>query len=729
MSITSAYNFVPLSSEVFFPEWADEVSQDMPLEDGYSGTLSLRIKNHTPILPGQEHDKVIEHFRLPDGKLAIPGSTLRGMIRSVLEVASYGKMQFIDDRRYSIRDLTPGARPIYGDKFTTSYSRQFKNHPSQGPFEPKSKAGWLYFDKQLRQWKIQPCEYSRVDAPDLAALCKSSWDTFRKSAKDDGEKRGPTAVDKYQWWIKNCKSGAEKMRFDFSVGPVVDHKHSKTRDGHEKYLRYSKATALEPGEFGHLVFTGQPSDNKHLEFVFHSDSQESLAIDMKVVQGFRSIYVKPTESKSEANLHYEYLKAQAQAGCFESKGIPVFYLLEKGRISSLGLSLMYKLPYTHSVGEMVDLSSGNHRSVQAPDLAELIFGRVVEEHDPGKEQLGSLKGRVSFSMATSDNATAKYMEQRGFVKTILNGPKPTYYPNYIEQATEEGISHKVDNYKTMMDDDARIRGWKRYPVSRDHQIPAPEKGQGENVISKLKPLNGSVSYLAKLRFHNLSPIELGAMIWCITWGQDPSLRHSVGMGKSFGLGQISIEIDEPASDLIANNPALSAPTLIELCIQFEMLMNDRYPNWRETDQITQLLAMANPELGDRSTLVAMKLNQGQRGKNEFVNAKKGMFILPPHAERGSVAKKVVRESDKWLEDNIAALIKGNANAKPRDIVCGKALANAWLELEDPDKMADVLPAIKAKWDEHGGWEGPHSGRSRKTAYKIYTDWEHRKITA
>ena len=49
MIIKSPFNFVPLNSQVFFPDWADEISQDIPFSDGVSGTIALSISADSPI--------------------------------------------------------------------------------------------------------------------------------------------------------------------------------------------------------------------------------------------------------------------------------------------------------------------------------------------------------------------------------------------------------------------------------------------------------------------------------------------------------------------------------------------------------------------------------------------------------------------------------------------------------------------------------------------------------
>ena len=42
-TIKAPFNFVPLSDKVFFPDWADKISHDIPFEDGVSGTIELTL--------------------------------------------------------------------------------------------------------------------------------------------------------------------------------------------------------------------------------------------------------------------------------------------------------------------------------------------------------------------------------------------------------------------------------------------------------------------------------------------------------------------------------------------------------------------------------------------------------------------------------------------------------------------------------------------------------------
>src|SRR5690625_5288685 len=114
MSVKSVYNFVPApqEDEVFTPEWANQVSHDVPFSDGESGEIELKITAETPIFIRNGHSQddadIFEYYQKnPDkkpseeeqeridqylsfsnykGKYFIPGSSLKGMFRNVLEI-------------------------------------------------------------------------------------------------------------------------------------------------------------------------------------------------------------------------------------------------------------------------------------------------------------------------------------------------------------------------------------------------------------------------------------------------------------------------------------------------------------------------------------------------------------------------------------------------------------------------------------------------------------------
>ena len=97
------FNFVPLNNKVFFPDWASQISHDIPFEDGESGTIELELTAMTPIFVRNGHtqkdaDEKNENYtsfsKDTDGRYFIPATSIKGMIRNVLEIMSFGKMRF-----------------------------------------------------------------------------------------------------------------------------------------------------------------------------------------------------------------------------------------------------------------------------------------------------------------------------------------------------------------------------------------------------------------------------------------------------------------------------------------------------------------------------------------------------------------------------------------------------------------------------------------------------------
>lgn len=593
--IAAPYNFVPLGSKIVQPEWAELVSHDWPFKDGVSGTLDYTLTAHSPILVAgpqtQGQPKSFYSIGNSQHDYAIHGATLKGMIRSVLEIASFSRMTLVEDTRYAVRDLTPQARLFYGDKLTESVGdKRYRARPQ---------AGWLFFDQKTDpnepRWRIQPCAYSRVEHDDLAAFVSDNWwrSVPRVSAKQ-----------KYEHW------GTRSLAIRFDPGQVQWHNHS---DG--KQLEYSRATNLGRGATdGMLVFTGQPAarpnkpekrkGKKHLEFVFHSPASAHLDVSPSVMSDFLEIH-KPRPEFGYAGEEWDYWVRKPR--------IPVFYLPDAaGKVASLGLALMFKLPYKKSVHDAIPKM---HREGEndRPDFATLIFGYS------GEDVAGrALKGRAWFETAVAVAGTTENSEP---IRTVLNSPKPSYYPNYIRQATNKATNPKTP-YRTFMDDQAEIRGWKRYPA-RPRLSPATPGADG--VTQTLNPLAAGAQFKGRLVFHNLRPAELGALIWSLTWGGRSDLRHSIGSGKPLGMGQVSIALDRAE---LQPNDGSEGQALSAYQKKFSEYMNSQVEHWAKSDQIKALCGMASPgkAAAFKGKLENMSLGDGPQS-NQFQNAKKNRLVL------------------------------------------------------------------------------------------------------
>ncbi len=574
--ITSPYNFVPLSDKVVSPYWAKHVSHDIPFEDAQSGVLDLIIKAESPIYvrngtPRDASEDPKNAFNNINGQYFIPGSSVKGMLRSVIEIMSFGRMgNKVNDHKYSVRD--------------------FQNDD----IYPKSTlakdvlCGWLF--KKNGEYFLDDCgKPGRITHKELDSLCGiEKLSEFYKNPQNitPQSKSAKAKYDKFPF--DKCK---HKFTLDFTD---VDRPIYKI-DSH--------------GKPGIIVLTGQPgvrvekkgekAKGKHLEFIFFNTENNDVAVDEETIKNFFFAYYDHDRPQQKED--WKWHKPQLDSG----EKIPVFFRRKPGgkAVLDMGLTLLYKITYKNSIVDTINLTQ---KSANDFDLAETIFG-----YTDGND---ALKGRVHVGHAFAKEKPL----QMALVTEVLAGPKASYYPTYIEQGSKAGIVS--GNYKTFMNDETKIKGWKRYPV-RNNNNPVSNLGT-QNVISKFFPLPSGTEFSLHINYHNLRKEELGALISAITFHNTAELYHSIGSGKPLGYGKISIQIKN-----------LEEQNKIELLKSYELFMDwslkHSTPLWFQLPQIKELFAMAKP--GNDDLLKYMKMRITDKDHMDFITAKKQKLTLQSYS--------------------------------------------------------------------------------------------------
>ena len=560
MSIHAPYNFVPLSRFIFLPNWADQVSHDIPFSDGVSGTLTIEMTCHTDTLIGGQQIPAttnepgrVEFFKDPNGNPVIPGSSLKGVLSNVLEIASFARFNRLDDKRYSVRDLSTS------DNF---FTRQFSGNPKGG------KPGWLKFNSQSGSWQITPCKMARILQSDIVKACdditQSQW-TNKDNAK---------AHQRYE-----LLKGFRQITFT-----TQQHKNKGTTAVPDATGQYQGKLVVtgQPGK-AYNDFKGKVNKNKKWEFVFYAPASESKTIPLSVMRDFKFIH-----SESDDWKYWEKKKA-----AYTDEGIPVFYMENTTQITSIGLSFLYKLAYQNTTHDAVKHTQVSHLDTNSPDLPALMFGQIGEDESP------SLRGRINIGAATL-NGEADY---NPLPATILNGPKPTYYPAYVRQNKGDALGKLRDagDYNTLMDKQAELSGWKRYQTKNSVAISRLDADQLKNpkVQVKLVPIKKGATFLFKIHIHNLREVELGALLWSLDFGGKAGAFHNIGMGKPFGMGRVSLKVVD--SEVLTNrDDQLQNKALLEKArFSFTHLMDTAYlsatqQSWQDSPQLQELYAMATP---------------------------------------------------------------------------------------------------------------------------------------
>ncbi|MCI6989270.1 MAG: TIGR03986 family CRISPR-associated RAMP protein [Campylobacter sp.] len=562
--IKAPYNFAPLNEKVFYPSWAKEISHDIPFKDGESGELELSITAHSPIfIANSKKDREEKETRFCniDGKFFIPATSIKGTIRSVLEIISFSKLRDFDDSTYAVRDFSDAKN---------FYMKQMR--------EP-TYCGWLY--KKDDDFFIQDCGIpGRISQKEIDKIYNIEFSKiFRDGEFDDKDKEKKVA--KYKYSLLKGKDLENKFSYL---------KKSNLRD---VYIQDNS------GKAGTIVFTGQSSARKEApnpkdssgkiyEFIFFNEIKQEILVSQKMMEDFKFAYFDDRKTEPKESIDWAYWKAKLK----NDGKVPVFFQLDdKGELLHFGLAYMYKIIYKHSISAGILQNTKN-----SLDLTQAIFGYT------DKDTKEALKGRVYFSHFLA-LGSPKELDLRG---EILGTPRASYYPNYIKQS--DGVK-----LKSYMDDRFEIAGRKRYPVHKGSEVSTTKEEKelqnSENVKSFFSPLDKGTKFSGKVKFHNLKKAEIGALISAITFHNTKNTFHNLGFAKPYGYGKCTIEITNLSQDEIR-----------EYLVAFEKEILKQIPYWgdlKQNSSLRELLAMAmEQESKGDFTLEYMKLKGFATAKTE-----------------------------------------------------------------------------------------------------------------
>ncbi|MBF8278331.1 MAG: superfamily protein [Candidatus Brocadiaceae bacterium] len=587
---TAPYNFVPLHTAVVSAETspgADSCTFDRYHDGKRTGHIELVIATKTPLYirdtltkeemaTKEELEKdgkkkyINPNFFSPGGgNVCIPGSSLRGMARAMVEMVSFSKLGFFEgDRKYHFRSFVDKAldlRKKYVDKMLsgndlTGYSQQVQ-------------AGYLV--KEGMEFKIKPaqknshgCRYYRVEEDLVISNGVLSERMNRINAKGEYE--------------ANPKYSFDFAQVRFTYNPPKRHKRSVGMYYAEvtdickisNHLAYSTEGALI-----HSGWMGGPryrnnGRGKHLHWVIGPPSNTKLEFLPSVIEDYRN----DKDRHEEANLLRHFENPQIAE-------VPCFYVEESGKVKSFGHTGLFRLAYERKLNDFLPDEMQKFQETKKIDIAEAIFGNIENET--------TLAGRVFFECAEF-GAGREDVPQKEDIPCVLSNPKPTTFQHYLKQGKvtpEFKDDGSIRGYKGIKNynDVATLRGNKLYwhrkgdtwqestlsfpadkfnELLREHglqerdfsQYVRTDKQKREiNVQSlpenlklailkcigiydtqhtKIKPVAANKTFTGKIRFENLSDVELGALLFALDLPDN--CCHKLGMGKPLGLGTVKI---------------------------------------------------------------------------------------------------------------------------------------------------------------------------------------------
>lgn len=494
------YNFVPLNKSVVEAE--EPPVQDRYYSERTTGYIDCELETLTLIYirdtltqddvkEGKESKNNSDFFS-PAKRIRIPGSSLRGMIRNLIEIASYGKFISFENKRLFFRAVAD----------TSSLGHDYKNImvDEANNYFPKIKAGIL--KKVNRSFVIYPSK----NLPEGSNNIQIYRINFDKKSK---------IVEGTNFKLSNF----EFRDIYFQPVPLQDHTHARwdrRKNVNVPYkLRYAKLASVNdikdknhPAK-GYIIASGEFGNKKHMHWVINEPGTESIKIDENVIEEYRN-----DSSRNGPDL-LEKLKDYPS-------GVPCFYITDENIITSFGHTGMFRLAYKLTIGEHIPKEL---RDESKTDFVEAIFGKVAEKDKK------SFSGRIFFEDALLLNQNENPIMDELIPKT-LSSPKPTTFQHYLKQDE----SNNIKNLKHYNDPDANIRGYKLYWHKSGENWTQNDFNPKQD--TKIRPVKPNTNFNFRIRFENLSQIELGALLFALKL--PPECAHKIGMGKPLGLGSVKI---------------------------------------------------------------------------------------------------------------------------------------------------------------------------------------------
>lgn len=500
------YNFVPLNETVVEAEEMPSFDRYY-IEEGskrYTGYIKIDIETKTPlyirdtlneaeIKQADEAEKrkqkfINSDFFSPTGDIRIPGSSLRGITRNMVEIVSFGKFGFFNGKRLYFRAVADRS------KLGSDYKALMVDEGDN--YFPRIKAGIL--NKVNQSYVIYP---SKI-------LPKGSNGTqiyrinFNKATK-----------------VINGTTNFVVPPFEFRdiyFNPVspVNHTHTMP-NGRKHQLKYALLTSVSQTknsshpQLGFIIASGEFGNKKHMHWVINEPDNNYVTIEESVIKEYKEDYARD----ERANL-LEKLKEHPN-------GVPCFYIDDSTRIISFGHTGMFRLAYTKTISEHILPKLKDESKI---DIAEAIFGNEK-----------TFAGRVFFEDAYLLNPTNNDFEDEKIPKTLL-GPKPTAFQHYVVQ-TEENLQNHPKNLSHYNMDTA-IRGNKLYWHKSPDWVKENQNDFNSQIDTKIKSIKANKTFTGRIRFENLSRVELGALLFALALPSD--CCHKLGMGKPLGLGSVRI---------------------------------------------------------------------------------------------------------------------------------------------------------------------------------------------
>lgn len=549
---TAPYNFVPLPERVISfrnqPNSAVAIDQGIYHDDRFTGWIDVELETLSPVyvraglspeqygvMDRQEKDpndrtkhldkerNHPEFFHAADpNEPIIPGSSLRGMIRTLCEIIGHGKLSPVSDQALVYRAV--GDTSSHG----LAYRQELMAEDSiqKNWFTPKMQGGYIRKREQDSAWYIQPAERADPANPDSPSYAR----IYIKDIPVTGLARVKDFRQVHEIFIIHDKYGDKKVKGGFIHMKRVNVTSASAKPGPNLRRAILARTGPVPKKATEaVIFEGIVDEKQWIRIPDGTDPDDP-----------RDLVAAYLDQVTKTGKHNQKELLGSDLGAMRD-GYPVMYVMDGPRLRFFGHTQMFRMPYRFSPE---DLLPGEHKDDGTLDLAQAMFGTVRGER-------GGAAGRVFVEDARLHPKQEKnelWLDGDPVVMPkILSGPKPTTFQHYLTQPqpdVERGKGLKTYNDRGQ----TTLRGHKLYW----HQGKPAREGFAERTLTqeerdkdtqhtRIKPVRDGIRFCFRIRFENLLSQELGLLLWAVKLPPQGEFAHKIGMGKPYGLGSVRLK--------------------------------------------------------------------------------------------------------------------------------------------------------------------------------------------
>ncbi|MFD3157038.1 TIGR03986 family CRISPR-associated RAMP protein [Haloimpatiens sp. FM7330] len=568
------YNFIPFPEKIFYRhtllkncENEDKGIDILPKHDEFklglkTGYIDYSVKVETPLFISDGNK---DFFRV-NGDYVIPGSTVRGKVRSNAEILSCSYPEFVEDKKLWFRGAFSKdvLKKMYTDAVLSGET---------GNINEKVKAGYLC--RKDNKWFVIPAKKDKNGKyfrEIHESMLRKQYKTIDENIRSNifmYEFRDKHSREELWYLIKDKKnkkkeinrkiknkekelSKNEKNKFKYMVNDLQNEieallKHNE-RKGFKPY--YYKALyclkennsplikkvvkSINDDDYGILMNSSRLNHKQNHYLIFKKDNDKKEKI---VSQDLINQY--KTSVKYRQAIEVENFEINKDNDFVKGKEKPIFYITDKeDNIISFGFTPYLKVTYKKSVKDGIKTNKENCEEMNKGniDYAKSIFGFTNLSYSEGTEnKTKSYKGRVSFTNVKSAGNCNQI--KKPILKHLMN-PKISSFQLYLKQNT-----NNPKKLKTYSSDDFELRGEKFYWLRHTHDDKDEyKKGEKAQQYAVLYPVDKGAIFKGRIYFENLYEDELGLLLMSIKPFEDA--KENLGQGKPYGYGKVKFEIDD-----------------------------------------------------------------------------------------------------------------------------------------------------------------------------------------